>query len=117
MPTAHYLKHKEVARSLIHSRLVVFNTHYNFPYKRVAIKNQRSCWGSCSEKGNLNFNYKLAFLPSHVADYIIIHELCHLVELNHSPRFWSLVAQKCPEYKNYRKDLKKITMRGGTISL
>ncbi len=111
-PTAHYIKHKEAGRAFIHSRLAIFNTHYRFVYKRVAIKNQRSCWGSCSEHGNLNFNYKLAFLPSHIADYVIVHELCHLAELNHSPRFWSLVSQKCPEYKNCRTELKTMTMRG-----
>lgn len=111
-PTKHYLTHKETARAFIHGRLVVFNTHYGFSYKRVFIKNQKSCWGSCSEHGNLNFNYKLLFLPSHIADYVIIHELCHLAELNHSPRFWSLVAQRCPEYKTCRKELKALTMHG-----
>jgi predicted metal-dependent hydrolase len=111
-PTAHYLAHKEVARAFIHARLAVFNVHYGFAYKRVAIKNQRSCWGSCSAQGNLNFNYRLSFLPSHIADYIIVHELCHLAELNHSVRFWSLVSQRCPEYKAYRRELKAITTHG-----
>ena len=107
-PTKHYLAHKEMARVFIHERLFSLNAHYDFAYKRVFIKNQKSCWGSCSEHGNLNFNYKLAFLPSHVADYVIVHELCHLAELNHSPRFWSLVAQTCPEYKKCRKELRTI---------
>lgn len=107
-PTKHYLAHKEIARAFIGARVAVCNTHYGFSYKRVFIKNQRSCWGSCSEHGNLNFNYKLLFLPSHISDYVIIHELCHLAELNHSPRFWVLVSQTCPEYKNCRKELKAI---------
>jgi len=97
-----------MARGFVHERLVAHNAHYGFAYKRVFIKNQKSCWGSCSERGNLNFNYKLAFLPPHIADYVIIHELCHLAELNHSPRFWSLVAQTCPEYKQRRKELRTI---------
>jgi hypothetical protein len=101
-----------MSRTFIHERLAVFNTHYNFAYKRVFIKNQKSCWGSCSLQRNLNFNYKLAFLPSHLADYVIVHELCHLAELNHSPRFWSLVARTCPEYKQRRKELKTMPMRG-----
>ncbi|MBI4086596.1 M48 family metallopeptidase [Candidatus Kaiserbacteria bacterium] len=111
-PTKHYLAHKETARAFVHERLALHNAEYSFSYKRVFIKNQKSCWGSCSEKGNLNFNYKLLFLPPHIADYVIIHELCHLAELNHSPKFWSLVAQACPEYKACRKVLKTTTMRG-----
>lgn len=107
-PTKHYLTHKEMARGFVHERLAAINVHYSFLYKRVFIKNQKSCWGSCSERGNLNFNYKLLFLPPHIADYVIIHELCHLAELNHSPRFWLLVAQICPEYKKCRKELKTI---------
>ena len=106
--TKHYLAHKEMTRGFVHERLALYNVHYNFSYKRVFIKNQKSCWGSCSERGNLNFNYKLVFLSSHLADYVIVHELCHLAELNHSPRFWSLVAEACPEYKKCRKELKTI---------
>ncbi|MDZ4284315.1 MAG: M48 family metallopeptidase [Patescibacteria group bacterium] len=101
--------HKEAARAFVHARLAAFNAHYGFAYNRVAIKNQRSCWGSCSERRNLNFNYRVLFLPPLIADYIIVHELCHLAELNHSPRFWSLVAQICPQYKNRRKELTKVT--------
>jgi len=102
-----YIKHKESARALIHERVNYFNQIYNFPIKRIAIKNQKSCWGSCSEKGNLNFNYRLLFLPDHLRDYIVVHEICHLKELNHSPRFWSLVEKTMPKYKEMRKELKK----------
>ena len=111
-PTKHYLTHKEMARAFVHERLAVFSAQYGFAYKRVFIKNQKSCWGSCSEHGNLNFNYKLVFLPAHLADYVIVHELCHLAELNHSPRFWSLVARACPAYKQCRKELQTMPMRG-----
>ena len=113
--TKHYLEHKERARSLAHSRLEYFNQHYNLPYKRVAIKNQRRCWGSCSSLKNLNFNYKIYFLPPHLCDYIIVHELCHLVELNHGQSFWNLVAQQIPEYQNCVAELKVVDRLGGSV--
>lgn len=104
--TKHYLTHREAARAVIHARLLYFNTHYGLTYKRVAIRNQRRCWGSCSALGNLNFSYKLLFLPPPLRDYVIVHELCHLKELNHSPRFWALVAETMPEYQTYRRQLR-----------
>ena len=106
---ADYLKDKEVARRLATARLAHFNAHYNFNIGRIAIKNQSSRWGSCSKKGNLNFNYKIALLPPHLADYIIVHELCHLGQLNHSPKFWALVSEAVPNYKTARKELRSKT--------
>jgi predicted metal-dependent hydrolase len=114
-PTQHYLAHKEVARAFVHERLAYYNAVYNFEFNRVAIRNQKTCWGSCSEKGNLNFNYKLLFLPRHLADYVVVHELCHLAELNHSPAFWELVARACPEYKKHRRELQRITVQRGKV--
>ncbi len=114
-PTKHYLAHREAARAFVRERLEHFNAHYGFTYKRVAIKNQKSCWGSCSAKGNLNFSYKLLFLPPHLADYVIVHELCHLAELNHSPRFWGRVAERCPEYRTCRRELRSVTVRAGKV--
>lgn len=105
--TKHYLAHRESARRLVHARLSHFNRHYQFAYNRVVIRNQRRCWGSCTSLKNLNFSYKLLFLPPDLADYIIVHELCHLAELNHSPRFWSLVAETMPEHKHHRRALKR----------
>lgn len=107
--TKHYQVHKELARSHITSRVEHFNNYYQLPYNRIAIRNQRTCWGSCSEYKNLNFNYKLLFLPPHLMDYVVVHELCHLAELNHSTRFWSLVGETLPDYKERRSALKKIT--------
>lgn len=106
--TAHYLEHKEVARDFVHARIAYWNDFYGFSFNRVAIRNQRTCWGSCSEHGNLNFSYKLLFLPQHLADYVIVHELCHLKELNHSKRFWDLVAYTHPDYKTLRSELQSI---------
>lgn len=103
--TKHYLTHKEEARELVLARLTHFNQYYNFTYKRVAIRNQRRCWGSCTSLKNLNFSYRLLFLPPELLDYIIVHELCHLAELNHGERFWSLVAEQVPDYQERKKDL------------
>ncbi|MCX8055629.1 MAG: M48 family metallopeptidase [Ignavibacteria bacterium] len=75
-------------------------------YNRISIKNTVSRWGSCSSLGNLNFNWKLAFAPLEVIDYIIIHELSHLRHLNHSSDFWNEVRKYCPEYKKHKKWLK-----------
>lgn len=101
-----YKTQKESARVIIQERLEFFNQYYNFEYSRVSIKNQKSCWGSASRKGNLNFNYKVANLPEDLRDYIIVHELCHLKELNHSNNFWKLVKEVVPDYKILRKNLK-----------
>ena len=78
-----YLKYKETARALAKSRIEYYNTLYGFIFNRISIKNHKSRWGSCSKKGNLNFNYKIALLPEALADYVIVHELCHLGEFNH----------------------------------
>ena len=73
---------------------------------RVTIREQKSRWGSCSSRGNLNFNWKLIMAPPQVLDYVVIHELCHLHEFNHSPRFWALVAAQMPDYGIWKKWLK-----------
>lgn len=73
---------------------------------RVAIRDQKSRWGSCSRKGNLNFNWKLIMAPPRCLDYVVIHELCHLYEFNHSPRFWALVEAQLPDYEVWKKWLK-----------
>lgn len=102
-----YLKYKEAARALVHARLAHYNRLYQAPLKKVFIKNHKSRWGSCSSLGNLNFNYKVLFLHPEVADYVVVHELCHLKEFNHSPKFWALVAEALPHYKALRQELKK----------
>ena len=98
---------REQARTLVENRLSVINKYYGFRINRVAIKNTTTRWGSCSSKGNLNFNYKIIYLKPELADYLIVHELCHLGELNHSKRFWALVAKTVPNYAKITKELKQ----------
>ena len=88
--------------SIIAERLPALADRLGLKYNRVLIKSQRSRWASCSKKGNLNFNLLLAAAPLEVIDYVIIHELVHLVELDHSPRFWHLVKEADPEYKKHK---------------
>jgi len=95
----------------VRSRLLHFNEFYKFKINKVSIKNQKTRWGSCSKRGNLNFNYRVALLPPHLADYVIVHELCHLGEFNHSPNFWKLVAKTIPNYKAIKREFKKIRLR------
>lgn len=106
----HFNLHKESARTLVHERLVHWNQFYNHEYKRVAIRNQCSRWGSCSTLGNLNFNYRIALLPIELADYIIVHELCHLKEFNHAQPFWDLVGTAMPDYAERKQKLKEMNV-------
>ena len=103
---ADYLAKREAARVLVYARLEYFNEFYKFKYKTISIRNQSTRWGSCSRLGNLSFNYRLVTLPPLVADYVIVHELCHLREFNHSSRFWQLVAQTIPDYAERRRELR-----------
>ena len=97
---------KKQALTLASARCTHFANHYGFTYNKISVRAQKSRWGSCSRAGNLSFNYKIATLPTHIADYIIIHELCHLAEMNHSSRFWALVAKTIPDHKMVRKELR-----------
>jgi predicted metal-dependent hydrolase len=110
---AHYQAHKEQARAFIMERIAEYNAHLQLSIGRVSIKNQKTCWGSCSRKGNLNFNYALVHLPIQIADYVIVHELCHLVHFNHSRAFWDLVARIVPEYLQFRAQLKRYQLGHG----
>jgi len=93
---------RAMARLLIHQRLRVVNDRLNLSFNRVFIKGQKTRWGSCSQQGNLNFNWRLVMAPLPVLDYVVVHELMHLIEPNHSKRFWALVEGECPNYKVHR---------------
>jgi predicted metal-dependent hydrolase len=103
-----FVSKKKDAYLLIKERIEYFNKIYNFKFNKISVKRQISRWGSCSRRGNINFNYKILFLPQALADYIIVHELCHLKEFNHSRKFWDLVSLALPNYLNIRRELRKI---------
>ena len=103
-----YLAHREAARALVHELLARHNAHYKHAVRRVFIKDHRARWGSCSQRGNLNFNYRILFLPPHLQAYVVVHELCHLQHFNHSPAFWASVAQAVPGYAQCRKELRRV---------
>jgi predicted metal-dependent hydrolase len=105
------IKKREQARRLVENRLSFFNKIYNFEINRIAIKNTSTRWGSCSSRGNLNFNYKIIYIRPALADYLIVHELCHLGELNHSKRFWALVSRTIPDYIEVNKELRRTPLR------
>lgn len=98
--------YRRQGRRVFAERVAYWNTQFGFSYGRIAIRDQKSRWGSCSRQGNLNFNWRLLLAPLAVLDYIVIHELAHLKEGNHSPRFWELVAEKCPDYRAHREWLR-----------
>ena len=102
-----YRLFKDKALLLVQNRVEYFNSVYQFKFNRISIRNQKTRWGSCSKRGTLSFNYKIVKLPVHLADYIIVHELCHLGEFNHSKKFWDLVARVLPNHRGLRKELKK----------
>ena len=101
-----YLKYKNKALNFVKERIEYFNENDDFEFNNITIRNQKTRWGSCSSKKNLNFNYKIILLPKNIADYIIVHELCHLKELNHSKNFWNLVGEIIPDYVSVRKELR-----------
>jgi predicted metal-dependent hydrolase len=100
------LWYRRQAAAVFAERLHVCNERYGFHYGRVGVKEQKSRWGSCSRLGNLNFNWRLLLAQLPVLDYVVVHELCHLRELNHGPRFWQLVARGCPDYQAQRRWLR-----------
>ncbi|MDP3057176.1 MAG: SprT family zinc-dependent metalloprotease [bacterium] len=102
-----YLTHRQTALEMVRKRLEYYNNIYNFAFNKIRVKSQQTCWGSCSRRKNLNFNFKLAFLPEHIVDYVVVHELCHLGEMNHSKNFWNLVAKTIPDYLRIRKELRR----------
>jgi predicted metal-dependent hydrolase len=105
---------KKQFRAIVEEGVEEYNKFYNFKYNRIAIKNNKTNWGSCSSMGNLNFNWKLIFAPLKIIDYVIVHEICHLKEHNHSQAFWDLVSKQAPDHKLSRKWLKQ---NGGGLIL
>ncbi|WP_167956433.1 M48 family metallopeptidase [Anaerosporobacter faecicola] len=99
--------YKKNAKSIIPFRVEQVAKVMQLTYGRITIRSQKSRWGSCSSEGNLNFNWHLIMMPPAILDYVIIHELAHRVEMNHSKQFWAIVEQACPDYKQRRLWLKE----------
>ena len=91
------------ARALVHKLIAEEAPRLGVTVTRIAIRDQRTRWGSCSSRGTLSFNWRLVLAPPEVAGYVVVHELCHLREPNHSPRFWRLVAGARPGYPEQRR--------------
>jgi predicted metal-dependent hydrolase len=103
---------KSLAKEVFIEKCDFYAEKYGFKYKKLFVKSQKSKWGSCSSERNLNFNWKLLLAPEEILDYVVIHEVCHLKQLNHSSKFWDLVDIECPNHKEIRAWLRE---NGGTI--
>ena len=98
---------RQLARDVFARRAAHWGREMGVAFKSVRVKDQRSRWGSCTRKGSLNFNWRVAMAPPDVLDYLVIHELSHLLEMNHSRRFWAHVARWSPDYKAHRRWLRE----------
>lgn len=101
-----YTRHKKAALAIATERIAHFLPQYGVTVGKISIRNQRTRWGSCNRSGNVSFNYRIALLPAELQDYLVVHELCHILAFNHSPKFWQLVARSVPNYRVLRRQLR-----------
>ena len=101
------------AKETITKRVSYFARLMGVSYRNITIREQKTRWGSCSSKGNLNFNYRLFYLPEELLDYVVVHELAHRRHMNHSKDFWQEVERYFPDYKTCRKQLKEVGIENG----
>lgn len=97
---------REYARVRLSEKVYHYADQMQVKVNRIAIKEQKTRWGSCSSKGNLNFNWKLILMPQRIQDYVVVHELAHRKEMNHSSAFWKVVEAVLPDYQERRKWLR-----------
>lgn len=102
-----YQKARELARTVFAQKTALYASLMGVSYGRISIRDQKTRWGSCSSKGNLNFNWRLILAPEEVLDYVVVHELAHRKEMNHSPGFWAIVEEVLPDYRRRRLWLKQ----------
>ncbi|MCC8045095.1 MAG: M48 family metallopeptidase [Clostridiales bacterium] len=100
----------QAAVSQIPKRVAYYAARMGVTYGRITIREQKTRWGSCSSAGNLNFNWKLMLLPPELLDYVVVHELAHRKEMNHSPQFWAIVEKEMPDYRERRRRLKEVNL-------
>lgn len=98
--------YKKIAKEFLLQKAEYFAKFLKCNYTSLKLTNARRKWGSCSAKNGIHLNWRLVILPPRLSRYVVIHELCHTMEFNHSKRFWALVAQSCPDYKLLKKELK-----------
>ena len=97
----------ESARKIFKRKTAAYAKKMSVTYGRITIREQKTRWGSCSSKGNLNFNWKLILLAPELLDYVVVHELAHRREMNHSKNFWKIVEAELPDYRERRRRLKE----------
>ena len=105
-------RYRELARMVISQRASYFAAKMGVTYGRISIRAQKTRWGSCSGQGNLNFNWKLILMPPEILDYVVVHELAHRKQMNHSKLFWAEVERILPDYERRRRWLKE---NGGCV--
>lgn len=100
-------RYRQAAREYFSSRVSFYAKILQVTFSSITIRNQKTRWGSCSSRGTLSFNWRLMLAPPRILDYVVVHELCHLIHMNHSADFWREVERILPDYKESRKWLKE----------
>lgn len=99
--------YKKIAKNILKERTELYSKIIGVTVNRISVKDQKTLWGSCSSKNNINYNWKLIMVPLEVLDYVVVHELCHMIHRNHSKEYWGLVEKYMPDYKKRERWLKE----------
>ncbi len=112
---AEFLGLREQAHAFARQRLNAITTRLGVTYAKLTMRNTKTRWGSCSRRGAISIHYKILFLPNELATYLLIHEACHLKEMDHGPGFWDLVSTQCPDYLSRRRALRAWIVTGSSV--